>query len=380
MKKICLFFGAALVVLMLGGCAWLWGPEEELPPTEEGSAAIEALESNRAVLEAANAALNPAAAEFDGFNGAFMQTFAVEYKSGLNPQTLSVRMPPTEKRLTAKATVPVYSAAIPFADAATGSYNDYPEPGLITDYVIADASGVAPDVYKITVTTEYPVDDPVIDYYIEEYYVRDESPGSATPDGSWTIDDPIVDADGNRDQKFRTIMEMHFVDGSVRYETIVKMIFPNAPDLNDGGLAEDGFAAFDILGPLDYPELAYPVSDPAAEFSSVVVYSHEMAEVYDYPFWTGTAAQDIIGVRYYTEHSVDDGERLKGTIVAYEKTISTLTSQAGTLLDQLQDLFVGSEHDTLAESVFRKEVVFELPQGAIAWEAVAMNSIMRSHV
>lgn len=56
------------------------------------------------------------------------------------------------------------------------------------------------------------------------------------------------------------------------------------------------------------------------------------------------------------------------------------TSENGTLVDQLEDLFTGSEHSILAESVFRKEVVFDAPGGALAPEAVAMNSIMRTHV
>jgi len=383
MKKLLFIHIGVLLVFMLTGCEWLFGPvDEDDLPLEEVSEAIEVLQSNRSVLEEANAAYSTAGTEYNGFKNTFMQTFAVEYESGLSPQTLTVQMPPAKKTMSTKATVPVYSESggIPFTPGATGSYPDYPEPNLTTGYLITDASGeVAPNVYKITVTTVYPASSQ-IDQYIEEYYVLDDSPGGAGADDIWTIDDPIVDDTGSRDQKYRTRMEMYFNDGSVRYETIVKMIFPEEPSLNDGGLDEDGFAPFDILDTLDYPDLAYPVTDADAVFSSVVVYTHEMTADYDFPYWTGTDAQDIIGVRYYTEHPVDDGERLKGTVVSYEKTISTLTSQDGTLLDQLQDLFVGSEHDVLAESVFRKEVVFESPDGSIVPEAVDMNSIMRSHV
>lgn len=374
MNRFFLFLTAVVIVLAFTGCDWLFGPVDTVPE-DDTSAAIAELASNRSALEAANGALDPAGAEYDGFGDAFMQTFAVEHKSGLNPQTLSIPMPPVESRLTAKATVPVYSGDITFSDGATGSYDDYPEPGLTTDYDITEAFGIAANVYMVTVTTTYPAGNDVIDTYIEEYYVLDESPV-----GTWTIADPVVDDTGSTDQKYRVRMEMAFDDGSTRYETIVRMIFPDAPELNDGGADEDGFAAFDITDSLDYPELAYPVTDANAVFSSVVVYTHEWDIDHSFDFWTGAANQDIIGVRYYTEHLVDDGARLKGTIVSYEKAISTLVSQDGTLLDQLQDLFVGSEHDVLAESVFRKEVVFETADGAIVPVAVDMNSIMRSHV
>jgi hypothetical protein len=374
MKKLLLGFTGILILFLLGGCDWLFGPAVDLVPEKTS---LERIESHKSILEARNARLEAAGPEFGDFKSYFMQTFEVEHRSGLNPQTLSAPMPPAKGSFSTKATVPVYSEpeGIDFANPDTGPYEDYPEPDLSTDYVIAEAFGVADDVYQITVTTTYPDGNDTLDQYIEEYYILDED-----GNGTWTIDDPIVDDTGAPDQKYRTRMEMHFKDDSVRYETIVKMIYPDAPDLNDSGQEESGFAPFSILGSLDYPDLAYPISDSDALFSSVVVYTHEMSQDYNFNFWEGTDAQDIIGVRYYTEHSVDEGARVKGTIVAYEKTISTLTSQDGTLLDQLQDLFVGSEHDTLAESVFRKEVVFESPEGAIVPEAVDMNSIMRSHV
>ncbi len=372
MNKFLPLIVGVIMLLLFSGCEWLFGPIEE--ETVEKTS-LEQLESHKAILEARNGKLQPAGTEFIAFSNAFMQTFEVEHNSGLEPQTLSIPMPPVKQVFSAKATIDP-GDGIDFSQT-TGSFTDYPEPDLTTDYVIADASGEVPgdDVYKITVTTTYPPTNEVLDEYIEEYYVRDEAPV-----GTWTIADPIVDDSGSPDQKYRTRMEMHFDDGSVRYETIVKMIFPDAPELNDGGQDENGFGPFSILGSLDYPDLAYPVSDSDAVFSSVVVYTHEMVDDYNFTYWSGTDSQDIIGVRYYTEHMVDEDIRLKGTIVAYEKTVSTLVSQDGTLLDQLQDLFVGSEHDVLAESVFRKEVVFEIPDGGTTWEAFSMNSIMRAHV
>ena len=243
-----------LIALALSGCDWFTDPADETQLVEEESEAIRALKSHRAQLAAANAALDPAGAEYSGFSDAFMQTFSVEHKTGLEPSALSLHA--QKKPFTIKATVPVGDGIV-FEDGGTGSVSDYPEPGLTTAYEITDASGdVAPNVYMITATTTYPGTNTTVDEYIEEYYVLDED-----VDGTWTTDDPIVDDSGSPDQKFRERLELHFDDGSVRYETIVKMIFPNAPELNDGGTDQDGFAAFDILGSLDYPDLAYPVTD-----------------------------------------------------------------------------------------------------------------------
>lgn len=103
MNRLFLIFTALIVVLAFSGCGWLFGPSDGgITPEEETSAAIAEVESNRAALEAANAALSPAGVEYNGFSAAFMRTFTVEHKSGLTAQTLSIPMPPIEERLTAK--------------------------------------------------------------------------------------------------------------------------------------------------------------------------------------------------------------------------------------------------------------------------------------
>ncbi|MBT3272843.1 MAG: LamG domain-containing protein [Spirochaetales bacterium] len=373
MKKQYLIYISIFLLISLSGCN-LFNNDG---PT---SLAINELDSNRAALEEDNAALTAAGPEYLSFADSFMQTFAVEHRSGLDVRTLSIPMPLETASFTAKATIPVNTgtASILFSDGETGSYSDYPEPGLTTGYTIS-ATTIGTEVYLIEVETTYPSSNTVVDKYMESYYVKDISAGGAA-DGIWTIDDPIVNDSGINNPRFRVRLEMLFDDGSTRYETIVKMIFPNEPTLNESGEAENGFAAFDILSSLDYPALAYPVEDPNAIFSSVVVYTHEWDETHNFSFWGGSINSNIIGVRYYTEHFVDNDTRLKGTVVSYEKAISTVVSQGGSLVEQLADLFVGSEHNVLAESVFRKEVIFESPSGSINPQAVAMNSIMRSHV
>jgi hypothetical protein len=84
-------------------------------------------------------------------------------------------------------------------------------------------------------------------------------------------------------------------------------------------------------------------------------------------------------VRFYTEHFTPDGLFYKGTSVAYERSISQFTTISGDLVDQLTDVFVGSSHVTLGESVLRKEVVFGISNGFPTTNSLGQNVIMRSH-
>jgi hypothetical protein len=74
--------------------------------------------------------------------------------------------------------------------------------------------------------------------------------GDGTGIGVWDHHDPIVDATGLVDQLAREKQEILFRDGSIRSETIVKMIYES--DI------EDGFAPFLIDGSMEYPALFYP--------------------------------------------------------------------------------------------------------------------------
>ena len=372
------FIAILAAVAILAGCG-IFGPN----PTP--TATLDSVESNLTALENLYGSL-PAATgtDYAGFETSFMQTFEVEHQSGLEARGLRVLMPPKGPSMDAKATIPVYNDSITFAVGGTGNFSNYPEPGLTTSYAIADASADVAGTgtyYKITATTTWPATNDVIDSYVEAYYVEDVSAGGGTADGVWDTNDPIVDTAGDEDPLYRVTMQMEFDDGSTRYETIVKLFYPGAPTPAPEGFMTSGFAAFDILADLDFPELAFPDTDAGADYSSIVVYTHTHATAPSFSFWSGTEANTILGVRYYTEHYVAAEEVTMGTLVAYEKAITTLVTTAGSdFVDQLVDVFVGSEHTVLAESVFRKEVVFDATAGTVAPSALAMNSIMRSHV
>ena len=306
------------------------------------------------------------------FQKSFMKTFTIEHSGGIQERGLN---PILEKRIAfsgSKATVPVNTlSGIKFSDGS-GTVPDYPENGLTTNYTIEAAGDVGANVYLITSSTTYPTTN-IMKEYVEAYYVKDETPGSpGVPDGNWTEDDPIVDNQGNADSIYRVKQEIHFRDGSIRYEKIVKFITPAS--------SENGFKSFDITGSLDYPDFSYPAEDPDAVFSSIVVYTENLNKDYNYWFWQGPAREDILGVRYYTEHYVNGKTQYLGTLVAYEKTVSTFTTEAGTFADQLDDIFIGSEQSTLAESVFRKEIMFNVNNGTVDPHAVGQNAVMKTHV
>jgi hypothetical protein len=203
--------------------------------------------------------------DYLSYRTSFMQSFDLE-SDRLVVSAASLGPPPA-----AGAATMGPMATIPVADPRTwgnGSVANYPEPGLTTSYTVSAEAG---SIYRIIATTDYPASDTVVDRYIEEYLVKD-----VAPTGSWTIADPIVDAGGATDPLYRERMEMHFHDGSVRYETIVKLVLPTS--------GEDGFAPFDVTSSLVYPDFAYPDTDPTAQFSSVVVYTHDRNTNHTYSF------------------------------------------------------------------------------------------------
>lgn len=317
-----------------------------------------------------------AGGEFPDFRQAFLQTYDMEYDAdtaralGLSRRSLQpvLYTIPGETGGT-RATVPFTAATErTFADGVPLA--NYPEPDLSTSWTVTAHSTA--NVYRVVSTTDYPEDNTLIEKYIEEYYVKDVTPGDdSVPDGKWTYDDPIVNALGERDALHRVRMEIHFRDGSVRYERIVKLYG-----------AGDGFDLFDVEGSLDYPAFSLPDTDiSGSEFSSVVVYSQAIAGYRDYWFWEGSISGALLGVRYYTEKKDLGNDILTGTSVAYERAIETYVTDGGSLADQLVEVFVGSEHTTLAESVMRKEVVFPLDgSGNVTSSAQSSVTNMKTHV
>ena len=331
---------------------------------------LDTFEDNLVDLEDIYGGLSKAIGDdYKDFKKGFMQTFEIEHQVGLEARGLKAILPPRAPALSIKATVPVYTP-VTLVDGGSGSFDDYPEPTLTTDYTITDEGS---DIFRIVATTTWPDTNNIIDSYVEEYYIKDEAPS-----GTWTTADPIVRSDGTEDPRHRVRMEMNFDDGSVREETIVRLYYPNAPVPAPSGFLSTGFASFDIFASLDYPDLAFPDTDANADYSSIVVYTHVQPSTEDYSFWTGTNNATILGVRYYTEHSNPVEGTIKGTLVAYEKAVVGVDTTGGGLVGQLEDIFVGSQNAVLAESVFRKEVVFD---STADWPtAIAMNSIMRSHI
>lgn len=302
-----------------------------------------------------------APADFQTLKSSFLQTFEMEKVVGIADRGIKPVLYVNETAETvSRATVPVWPSARTFVD---GTISDYPEQGLTTNYTVTvEDAGL--NIYRIVSTTVYPVSNTLVDTYIEEYLVEDMA-----DIGVWDFNDPVVDAVYTADPLAREKMELHFDDGTVRYEQIVMLTW-----------GSDGFAAFDINSSLSYPDFAFPSTDANAEFSSIVVYRQDISESHSYWFWEGTVSGALLGVRFYTEHFVDGGAYYKGTMAVYERAVQTYVSSGGDFTDQLTDIFVGSEHTTLAESVLRKEVLFDVVNGSMVPTAIGGNTVMRTHI
>ena len=261
-----------------------------------------------------------------------------------------------------RTTVPVLLLTnYSFANPSPNPIVNYPEPGETTSFTITLTGNDPPHhVYDVVVTTTYPAGD-IRKNYVEEYYVRDIGKNAsgyydpATPDGLWTVDDPIVsNATGPwlQDQKARVKQVLTFVDGSTRAEHIVSQTdFATVPSLPK-------FPAFDVNGSLTFGQLFIPGTDANAVFSSVVTYNVTPSTTSGFWFWQGSQAQNILGIRYYTEFK--DGSHYYTYTIAFEKTLSTLSTTGLSTPAIWQTVFVGSQYDTLAESVLRQQVTFTL--------------------
>ena len=363
MTRIITILTSVVALAMLAGCGLFLDATQDVDPTDQGEG-LTTLEVDET--------LDVLASDTDeaDFKAAFMKTFELESSGGVAARGVRPVIGPAARGIASKATVPVDSGGFTFT---SGSLADYPEEGLTTAYTVESADADEA-VYLITSTTTYPAGSEMSSY-VEEYYVQD-----VVPVGTWNEDDPIVAPDGDtwkEDRTHRTKMEIAFADGSVRYETIVKMIWVEVDDV-------PGFAAFEILRDaedvMEFPEFAYPEKDETAIYSSIVTYTHLRNQVHDFWFWEGVEKQDIAGIRYYTEHYVNGNTQYKGTMAAYEKALSNLETHGGDLVPQLQGIFVGNINTVLAESVIRKEVLFNVTGGSVDPAAVGQNTVMRSHV
>ena len=237
----------------------------------------------------------------------------------------------------------------------TTSISNYPEPGQTTSFTVTAPVAVA-NVYTVKVSTAYPASS-AAETTVEEYYVKDVSPGDDTTlNGLWNQDDPVVDASGNRDSKYRVQFYTKFRDGSVRNE---KILYDKTTD----GIA---YAAFDVTASLDYPPAFVPTAGSSV-WSSVVLYTHTRSSTLNYWFWSGTRYQNTVGVRYYTEQAISEGTAvLKGTTLVFEKTVENLLTLGGTLADSLADVSPNIQNDVLALDVTRQEVKFNSSNTALS--------------
>ena len=221
-----------------------------------------------------------------------------------------------------RATVPVHTltadsdTALPFATLITNGANDnkvnnYPEQGQKTYYTVTlEEAGI----YLISARTEYPKKEDILDYTLEEYYVRDNAPA-----GYWTTADTIVEKVNGTwvdNSKARKSMEVHFQDGSLRKEWIVS-------EKTDG--ASYQYAHFDINGDMAIPDETdwAPAVATDMSWSSEVHYYQKINNWVSYWYKEN---KEVFGVRYYTESpDTVDPTKYKKTSLAYERIINRET-------------------------------------------------------
>ena len=302
--------------------------------------------------------------ELTAFQKTFMSSYYVERGGrpggarALTPFVSTISAAPSG----ARATVPVLQlTSYSFSNPQPNPLVGYPEPGLTSSFTVTPYDA-ANHVYDVVVTTTYPATD-VMKNYLEEYYVRDIGKNAsgyfdtATPDGKWTVDDPIVKLAGGvwvQDQMARVRQILTFTDGTTRNEQIITQTNFGLPT------PAPKFASFDVNGSLDYSHLFVPALDSNAVFSSVVMYSVTPATTSTFWFWQGSQAQSILGIRYYTEFKDTVAGKYNTYTVLFEKTLDALSTTGVSTPQVWSTVFVGSQYDTLAESVLRQQVTFNL--------------------
>ncbi|WP_304226377.1 LamG-like jellyroll fold domain-containing protein [Gracilinema caldarium] len=293
--------------------------------------------------------------ELGSFRSSYMTTFDVLNNSFTQSGKALV---PFNKRIDstlARATVPVDdSTAITLptdSKPVTGSQTNYPEVGQTSSWTISKTATA--NVYFVQVLTTFPSYDPR-EKQEEWYYILDNPDGSPAALGTWTNADIVVKANGSVDSKFRERNRLYYRDGSYQDEVIV--------DVKNLGSA---FAPFDINGSLDYPSAFVPQTDASAAYASVVVYTRNFTDTPSYSFWKGNRARAIVGIRYYTEKVSADHNQLVGTMIVFEKAITSTKNESGDFLNTYSSLFlpglaVNTDNAFLALTVVRQQTTYKL--------------------
>ncbi len=214
------------------------------------------------------------------FKTVFMSSYNMLTDSGLIT---------TEQSETPRAVAPVWMAGENTSFTSTGTINDYPEQGQITDWSYTDQGS---DIYLVTSFTYYP-NDTYLDYTKEVYYVLDDG------NGVHGSEDSYVDANGITNSKYRKNFRTFFTDGTRRVEAITE----------DATGSAGQYALFEIDGSLDYDTVA-PVSDTFTagvdnRWSSKVVYSHNAKDSYFWNWWGTVRRISMNGERYYSAGMVE---------------------------------------------------------------------------
>lgn len=245
-------------------------------------------------------------------------------------------------RATAASSTPGDYAGMTLAYLDTNNiemkFVNYPEQGQKT-YVTVELYDAAatPDIYLFTSRTEYPNRDDVIDYYLEEYYV------AADGTTAWeTANAQICDSSGTLDATSRKTMDVHFQDGSVRYEWIT----------DTSTTMGSFYSSFDLDGDMFVPssESWSPATQSSGmDWSSKVHYYQNIQKDIG---WFIVKNKEIFGVRYYTEETGGDS-----TSLAYETMITSDSISTGIpALDDLANWIFGggdSGDAVLSETVIR---------------------------
>jgi hypothetical protein len=303
------------------------------------------------------------------FQKVFMSSYYAE--RGGNPagaKGLTPFIPVVAGNTGARTTIPTSQLTNnSFANLTPKTFVNYPEPGQTTTFAIT-TKDAANKVYDITATTTYPADD-IRKNYVEQYYVMDGNPTfpALGSDGKWDTNDAIVRLSSGiwvQDQKARVQQVLTFTDGTTRTETIVAQtdggnIPPNSLKFNPFAVTDPASTPADYaFGPAFYPTT--PATDPNIRFSSVVVYYVTPSTNTSFWFWQGTQAKTILGIRYYTESWDTVAKKFNSYTVSFEKTVNTLTTTGGSYSQTLATVFVGSKFTTLAETVLRQRVTYDL--------------------
>lgn len=355
-----------------------------------------------------NEPTSPSASDIAAFQKSFMSSYYAERAgapAGIAGGARALTPFTGQRSSGARTTVPVSASVFyPFSSVVgqTTTISHYPEPDQTTAFTatLVEGTPTYTKVYDVVATTTFPTAD-LRSSYVEEYYVQDVGANTTagdinygtTPDGTWTIDDPIVKRNATGgwsldatygvngfftgDPAARIKMLLTFADGSARTETIVSSSLSGGPKFSP--------VAFNITGSLDLTQAFVPAIASASEnvmFSSVVMYSVSPKTNYNFWFWQGNSTQSILGIRYYTEAADTANAKYVTYTASFEKTVGALNTTGGTYASAMTTIFVGSQSPILSESVIRQKVDFTLAgqaaSGSDYYRPVASQSLDRT--